>query len=82
MQCQMGVSRSATFVCAYLMWKHNINSESALKWLREGRERASPNQGFMEQLDVYDSMLNADDEGSRDAVLQKWKDKRRTLSKL
>ncbi|CZT21948.1 uncharacterized protein RCC_07816 [Ramularia collo-cygni] len=80
--CAMGVSRSATFVCAYLMWKHKISSESALKWLREGRKRATPNAGFMEQLAVYDAMLHAEDQSTRDAILQKWKKSRKGSSKL
>jgi dual specificity phosphatase 12 len=80
--CAMGVSRSATFVCAYLMWKYNIGSESALKQLREGRDRARPNAGFMEQLAVYGEMLKAKDEASRKAILQKWKDRRTPGSKL
>lgn len=80
--CAMGVSRSATFVCAYLMWKHNVGCEEALKWLREGRDRARPNQGFMEQLAVYEKMLQAKDDASRDDVLQKWQSSKMGRSKL
>lgn len=80
--CAMGVSRSATIICAYLMWKHRISREDALKWLREGRPRATPNKGFMEQLDMYEAMLHAETESTRDALLQKWKDRRTGFSKL
>lgn len=78
--CAMGVSRSATFVCAYLIWKYKISSQEALKWLREGRARATPNKGFLEQLDVYETMMHAADDSTRGAILEKWQDRRRTGS--
>lgn len=80
--CALGVSRSATFVCAYLMWKYKINRDSALKWLREGREKAKPNEGFMEQLAVYESMLKAEDGPTREAIFEQWKERQTPSSKL
>jgi dual specificity phosphatase 12 len=56
----MGKSRSAAVVVAYLMSKYGVSPSEALKQLCEGRPVCGPNSGFMEQLRVYDSMLNAE----------------------
>lgn len=55
--CAMGKSRSATIVCAYLMFKYGATANEALAQLCEGRPVCSPNPGFMEQLGVFYKML-------------------------
>lgn len=55
--CAMGVSRSATIVCAYLMWRFEVGREEALEWVRRGRARCRPNEGFWEQLGLYEKAL-------------------------
>lgn len=70
--CAMGVSRSATVVCAYLMWKHNISAQQALEQLREGRQRCQPNPGFMDQLRVYENILNARSKADANSRYEKW----------
>lgn len=52
----MGKSRSATVVIAYLMQKHNINPSEALSQLRQARSICEPNDGFMNQLELYGEM--------------------------
>ncbi|KAF2208195.1 hypothetical protein CERZMDRAFT_3784, partial [Cercospora zeae-maydis SCOH1-5] len=52
--CAMGVSRSATIICAYLMWRFGVGRDEALEWLRRGRGRCNPSDGFWEQLGVYE----------------------------
>lgn len=51
--CHAGVSRSATIVCAYLMYKNNWSHEQALNYIREKRYRAKPNVSFLQQLEEY-----------------------------
>jgi dual specificity phosphatase 12 len=70
--CAMGVSRSATIVCAYLMWKGKCSAEAALQQLREGRRHCQPNSGFMQQLRVYGMILEAQDEGERERIYGDW----------
>jgi dual specificity phosphatase 12 len=70
--CAMGKSRSATIVCAYLMWKDSMTPGDALKQVCEGRPICSPNPGFMEQLGVYHEMLKVRDEGKAEEVYQRW----------
>lgn len=70
--CAMGVSRSATVVCAYLMWKFGKDRDTALEWLREGRERCFPNFGFWEQLKIYESVLKCETDGEREVVVKRW----------
>ncbi|KAK3646231.1 hypothetical protein LTR56_007152 [Elasticomyces elasticus] len=74
--CAMGKSRSATMVCAHLMKQYNMSPKAALAQLCEGRPVCSPNPGFMEQLDVFEEMLKAQDSGKADAIYQKWLNER------
>lgn len=62
--CAMGKSRSATIVCAYLMYKFSVTPTEAIEQLREGRGVCDPNPGFWEQLEVYHQMLKAGTERS------------------
>ena len=52
----MGKSRSATCVAAYLMHKYNISPSEAIAQIRESRPLAEPNEGFMQQLELYHQM--------------------------
>jgi dual specificity phosphatase 12 len=52
----MGKSRSATVVIAYLMQEHNISPLEALSHLRQARSICEPNDGFMQQLELYGEM--------------------------
>lgn len=52
----MGKSRSATVVAAYLMQTHNITPSQALSQIRQARSICEPNEGFMNQLDLYHQM--------------------------
>jgi dual specificity phosphatase 12 len=49
----MGKSRSATVIMAFLMQKYKITSEEALAHLRQARSICEPNDGFMDQLQLY-----------------------------
>jgi dual specificity phosphatase 12 len=60
--CAIGISRSATIVCAYLMREHGLNPEEALERVRQGRPFCEPNDTFTEQLEVYHKMLKAGSE--------------------
>ncbi|KAJ6261319.1 Tyrosine-protein phosphatase [Drechslerella dactyloides] len=51
--CAMGISRSATICAAYLIFKKQIPTETALDIIRETRPCICPNLGFREQLDLY-----------------------------
>eukprot|EP00930_Biecheleria_cincta_P069584 TRINITY_DN57302_c0_g1_i1.p1 TRINITY_DN57302_c0_g1~~TRINITY_DN57302_c0_g1_i1.p1 ORF type:complete len:770 (-),score=115.83 TRINITY_DN57302_c0_g1_i1:190-2499(-) len=48
--CREGVSRSATFVIAYLMWRQNLSFEAAFDQIRQARPICNPNTGFTCQL--------------------------------
>jgi len=52
--CHQGVSRSCTFVIAYLMWKQGLTYDQAFQSLREARGIGHPNLGFMCQLIAWD----------------------------
>jgi dual specificity phosphatase 12 len=53
----MGKSRSATLVIAYLLSRDpSLTPQTALESLRTVREFAEPNDGFMQQLELYHSM--------------------------
>lgn len=54
--CYAGVSRSASVVMAYLMRMERLSQEDALKSLREQNEFVCPNDGFLEQLKMFEDM--------------------------
>ncbi|DBA89125.1 hypothetical protein WJX77_003176 [Trebouxia sp. C0004] len=54
--CQAGVSRSACVVLAYLMTTERTSMESALASVRHVYPYASPNEGFLQQLQLWQEM--------------------------
>ena len=53
----MGISRSATVVCAYLIATTAMQPHEAVEFLQAKREIVCPNAGFRRQLDVYAARL-------------------------
>lgn len=70
--CAMGKSRSATLVVAYLVWKYDLDTTTALDQLCEGRPVCDPNPGFKEQLSVWEKMCKANTEEDRTAIYESW----------
>ncbi|KAK4317029.1 hypothetical protein Pmani_011841 [Petrolisthes manimaculis] len=56
--CFMGISRSATISCAFLMLHRNMNAIEAITSLRKNRA-IYPNDGFLSQLADLDNKLRA-----------------------
>ncbi|KAJ4787054.1 hypothetical protein LUZ62_038300 [Rhynchospora pubera] len=54
--CFAGVSRSAAIVTAYLMKSEKKSLEDALDSLKEVCESVSPNDGFLDQLKIFEEM--------------------------
>ncbi|EPS42189.1 hypothetical protein H072_3863 [Dactylellina haptotyla CBS 200.50] len=52
--CMQGISRSCSFVVAYLIWKDGITLGEALAQVQEKR-KARPNAGFYRQLVDWES---------------------------
>lgn len=52
-----GVSRSVTITCAYLMYKKQLSVNVALEIISQFRRCASPNTGFIEQLQKYEPLV-------------------------
>jgi len=74
----MGKSRSATLVCAYLIWKYDITPAAALEQLCEGRPVCDPNPGFKEQLEVWGEMCGVSGEEEKRNVYEAWEKDRFT----
>ena len=55
--CAAGVSRSASVVVAYLMYKKGLSLDDALDFVKSKRECVDPNFGFREQLQIFDQIL-------------------------
>ncbi|KAK5087564.1 hypothetical protein LTR70_006942 [Exophiala xenobiotica] len=51
--CRQGISRSATAIMAYLMWRDRMDHKQALEHVRKSQLVAYPNKGFMAQLRVW-----------------------------
>lgn len=56
--CNKGVSRSASFVCAYLMRSRKLNFDEALSVVRAARPIAKPNDAFQAQLKRYENRID------------------------
>jgi len=56
--CVMGISRSATVVCAYLIAEKAMTAPAAIDFVREKRAIVCPNIGFRRQLDEYAARLH------------------------
>ena len=68
----MGKSRSATLVCAYLLNKDPTRSpQEVLASLRASHPIAEPNEGFMEQLELYHTMGSPNEIESQ-PIYQRW----------
>uniref|UniRef100_A0A5S6QYP7 Dual specificity protein phosphatase 15 n=1 Tax=Trichuris muris TaxID=70415 RepID=A0A5S6QYP7_TRIMR len=52
--CMLGISRSVTFVIAYVMSVTSLGWREALQVVRSTRHRASPNFGFKRQLQAFE----------------------------
>ena len=55
--CQLGKSRSASIVIAYVMYKNKIHFSEAFDFVRGKRKVAFPNEGFQWQLEDFDIIL-------------------------
>lgn len=58
--CAAGVSRSATVVISYLMYKNDMNYAQAYAFVKSKRMCISPNSGFQQQLKRYELMLETE----------------------
>jgi hypothetical protein len=57
--CHAGISRSSSFVIAYVMWKKRRSYEAALKQVKDIRATVSPNFGFNMQLHTWWTRINS-----------------------
>lgn len=57
--CRRGASRSAALVIAYLMWRHSLSFDDALRRVRAARAITDPNLGFAAQLLQCQSRVHA-----------------------
>ena len=55
--CAMGISRSASVVIAYLMYKNKMSYDEAFDEVKNKRSVISPNTGFQEQLKKFEKIL-------------------------
>ena len=52
--CKLGISRSASFIIAYLIKYNNMSVEEALEFVKQKRNQVKPNEGFINQLHEYE----------------------------
>lgn len=53
MHCSEGISRSATFVIAYLMRKERRGAQEILAEMKEKRKQIRPSKNFLAQLEIW-----------------------------
>ncbi|MCL4148508.1 UNVERIFIED_CONTAM: hypothetical protein GTU68_013577, partial [Idotea baltica] len=57
--CNAGVSRSASVVIAYLMRQYCMTFDEAFRFVKHRRSFIRPNEGFVQQLKLYEQKLNS-----------------------
>jgi protein-tyrosine phosphatase len=55
--CHMGISRSATLVCSYLIAKKNMSYRDAIKFIKDKRSQVDPNIGFCFRLEGFEQAV-------------------------
>jgi protein-tyrosine phosphatase len=55
--CAAGVSRSATLLIAWLMWRDKMSLRQALAWVQSKRPIVQPNSGFLQQLQDWERQI-------------------------
>ncbi len=55
--CVAGISRSSTFVLAFLMKERGLRFVEALEYVKSKRAKCAPNESFIEQLKYLESKL-------------------------
>ena len=55
--CHMGISRSATLLCSYLISKKNMTARESINFLRDKRPQVEPNVGFCFRLDGFEQAM-------------------------
>ena len=55
--CMYGVSRSPSIVIAYLMWKTHCSFDDTYFFVKNRREFVEPNDGFIEQLKLFEKLI-------------------------
>jgi protein-tyrosine phosphatase len=55
--CAGGISRSPTLVAAYLMWEHGWTRKETIQYITAKRNIVDPNDGFMDQLLMFEGVL-------------------------
>ena len=56
--CHAGVSRSSSFVIAYIMKSQKKTYDTVLDMVKSKRNKINPNPGFIQQLKEYEKELN------------------------
>lgn len=57
--CKKGISRSSSTVIAYIMKEYGWSLNLALSHVKKQRNCITPNEGFMQQLQIFDGILHA-----------------------
>lgn len=71
--CHKGLSRSATVIIGYEMYRHHKSFDEVLKEIRENRSFIMPNIGFQAQLKKFEQMdysLNMKDYADLDVIAE------------
>jgi protein-tyrosine phosphatase len=55
--CHAGISRSASIVIAYLMWKEKLSFSEAKEFVKSRRPAIYPNSGFEMQLSKFEKLM-------------------------
>ena len=55
--CKFGISRSVSFIIAYMVKYFGFNVENSLNYIKKRRKQINPNEGFLYQLFEYEKKI-------------------------
>ena len=55
--CKFGISRSVSFIIAYMVKYFGFNVKNALNYIKKRRKQINPNEGFLVQLFEYERKI-------------------------
>jgi len=61
--CMCGISRSATIIAAYLIYKYKYTVDEAIEKIKQCRDCVKPNDGFRHQLTIYANQIKSQTSG-------------------
>ena len=66
--CKFGISRSVSFIIAYLIKYFGYTVKKAMNYIKKRRKQINPNQGFLDQLVEYEKLIQEKEKEKKNKI--------------